>query len=586
VGILMSHLPSVKEVGGVTVIGGGTYTATKTLQVKAAPTKTKTVSNVALTGNVATLTTSAEHGFIVGESVAISGLTNTFFNGTYAITSTPSTTTFTYALTHANFTSAADSGTVTVSQTANIVEWQDGVGTTVASVSPAGYIALQVNNVSANPLSISNIADGYTTVRISNATHSGMDFGLSPTGVSSHFYIYSLRTGSPLMTLDDFGKMWVGVDSSITQMAPSQLFVSANSASTKGIISRGFTSQSANLLECQNSIGTPIFLVAANGCPSAPDGTNSERFGSGASATGSNAVSIGKNAASTGSDNSVLIGGGSSLSVGSHNSVVVGANLSVVSDHTTAVGTGMTGSIGGFCAVVGNGIAAGCANAVAIGYGASVTGGSNGTIAIGNGATTTAAGQIVFDSTAFGLTDAYWGGVTKVSPVGFTQHATGGSGANVAGANYTVAGGQGTGTGIGGSFIVQTSAAGSTGSTLNGLTTRLTIDSTGLATFTGTVVAPAFVAAIASKSAGYTLTSSDSVVLGDATSAGFTVTLPNATTAGNGREYTVKKIDSSANAVTIGTTASQTIDGASTVVISVQYDSITVVAFSGAWYIK
>jgi hypothetical protein len=79
---------------------------------EAAEVLTKTVSNKALTSNVATLTTSAAHGFIVGQSVTVSSVDSTF-NGTYVITSKTSTT-FSYAKTAANVTSVAASGTAIV----------------------------------------------------------------------------------------------------------------------------------------------------------------------------------------------------------------------------------------------------------------------------------------------------------------------------------------------------------------------------------------------------------------------------------------------------------------------------------------
>jgi hypothetical protein len=75
---------------------------------------TKTVSNKALTSNVATLTTSATHGFAVGDYVVVSSVDATF-NGTYVVASVPTTTTFTYAKTATNVTSAAASGSAVVS---------------------------------------------------------------------------------------------------------------------------------------------------------------------------------------------------------------------------------------------------------------------------------------------------------------------------------------------------------------------------------------------------------------------------------------------------------------------------------------
>jgi len=74
----------------------------------------KTVSNKALTSNVATLTTSTTHGYLEGDVVVVSGVDATF-NGTFSITAVPTTTTFTYAKTASNVTSAAASGSSSVS---------------------------------------------------------------------------------------------------------------------------------------------------------------------------------------------------------------------------------------------------------------------------------------------------------------------------------------------------------------------------------------------------------------------------------------------------------------------------------------
>lgn len=63
---------------------------------------------------------------------------------------------------------------------------------------------------------------------------------------------------------------------------------------------------------------------------------------------------------------------------------------------------------------------------------------------------------------------------------------------NAAGANFTIQCSQGTGTGVGGSFIVQVAPAGTTGSSQNALVTVLTIDASQNATFTGQVSATSF----------------------------------------------------------------------------------------------
>jgi hypothetical protein len=68
---------------------------------------TKTVSNKALTSNIATLTTgSTAHGYEVGQSVTVSGVDATF-NGTYIITATPTPTSFRYAKTAGDVASTA-----------------------------------------------------------------------------------------------------------------------------------------------------------------------------------------------------------------------------------------------------------------------------------------------------------------------------------------------------------------------------------------------------------------------------------------------------------------------------------------------
>ena len=75
---------------------------------------TKTISNKALTSNVATLTTSDAHTFLVGDVVVVSGVDATF-NGTFNIIAVPTATTFTYAKVNANVTSAVATGSAAVS---------------------------------------------------------------------------------------------------------------------------------------------------------------------------------------------------------------------------------------------------------------------------------------------------------------------------------------------------------------------------------------------------------------------------------------------------------------------------------------
>lgn len=81
-----------------------------------------------------------------------------------------------------------------------------------------------------------------------------------------------------------------------------------------------------------------------------------------------------------------------------------------------------------------------------------------------------------------------------------------------------------------------------------------------------------------------TAQASDHTILVNATSANRTVTLPAAASNAK-RLYKVKKIDASGNTVTIDGNASETIDGATTKVLSTQYQSIEIHCDGTSWWI-
>lgn len=94
-------------------------------------------------------------------------------------------------------------------------------------------------------------------------------------------------------------------------------------------------------------------------------------------------------------------------------------------------------------------------------------------------------GATTLNNISFPSTATFQHGAADVdtAPVAQTirsQGALAGGTSNVAGANLTVIVSPGKGTGAGGSFIVQTAPAGSTGTVVNAPVTALTIDSTGL----------------------------------------------------------------------------------------------------------
>jgi len=93
--------------------------------------------------------------------------------------------------------------------------------------------------------------------------------------------------------------------------------------------------------------------------------------------------------------------------------------------------------------------------------------------------------------------------------------------------------------------------------------------------------------AVDAKTAAYTITTGDATktIAVDATSGALTITLPAAASATNGFEVTVKKTDSSANAVTIDGNAAETIDGATTLALSNQNDSATLRCDGSNWFV-
>lgn len=189
----------------------------------------------------------------------------------------------------------------------------------------------------------------------------------------------------------------------------------------------------------------------------------SEHFGALSSATGINNVALGASA-TTGGPGSIAIGTSSTASQASGLGIAIG----YLANNTT------NGSV-----VIGQSAAStGGANAVAIGSGTAAS--FNFSIALGVNSATTAANQLVIGS-AQNITEAYiGGGVTSATPPASVKIlTTGGSGSNIAASDMILAAGKGTGTGAGGTVRIQTSILGTTGSTLQTLTDRVTADNLG-----------------------------------------------------------------------------------------------------------
>lgn len=321
--------------------------------------------------------------------------------------------------------------------------------------------------------------------------------------------------------------------SSLTQRTNMNFIGKGISASDDGVSTTNITLYAATATQdgvvttlAQSFAGVKTF----NSPPTSPSsGTASEAFGSGSSATNTNSTALGNTAASTGSG-ATVIGQGSSSSAS--NSTVVGQGISIAtSSGQTAIGQGAQAngqnsiSIGlsanarqPNCIAIGQSTTSGGGsssnernivigslanaqgdNSVSIGYSAAggtsanknVTIGSSAAaianmsncIILGASATNTASNQFVAGSTSSPIDNAYFGnGVTNSTPTQIRFNATGGSGTNIIGGDLNLAGGISTGNAFGGAINLQTSDPGSSGTTAQTLSTKMTISKDGVTT--------------------------------------------------------------------------------------------------------
>ncbi len=101
---------------------------------------------------------------------------------------------------------------------------------------------------------------------------------------------------------------------------------------------------------------------------------------------------------------------------------------------------------------------------------------------------------------------------------------------------------------------------------------------------TGTTTGGAFGLTSLTKTSSFTASNSETIYFCDASSGSITVTLPATADSGN-RVYYIVKIDGSANNVTIDGNASETINGSTTKVITVQYTSLTISTDGSNWFV-
>ena len=253
---------------------------------------TRTVSNKALTSNIATLTTSASHTYLAGDVVVVSGVDATF-NGTYNILAVPTATTFTYAKTASNVTSTSATGTAAVSARRKFSgiarDASDGVikafkdattkPTSTIDFSEAGlaYADVRVGGLTASSLTVGDVSsteigylDGVTssiqTQLNAKANLAGPTFTGTvtvPSTITSGSAVITLpTTTSTLATTADLASYTPLLQTTVTPSFTSNAYTLQSTDKDKVVLlSNGSTAGTVTIPTGTYSTGTVLTLV-------------------------------------------------------------------------------------------------------------------------------------------------------------------------------------------------------------------------------------------------------------------------------------------------------------------------------------
>ena len=212
-----------------------------------ASTLTNTVTNKALTSNVATLTTGTAHSLAVGDIVVV-GTVDATFNGTHVVASVPTSTTFTFAKTNANVTSAAVSPAGTTSAAtkrrfAGVVrDASDGVikafkdatakpsGSVNFSESGLAFADMRVAGLTASSATITSATIGdvsNTELQYLNNVSSNIQTQLDAKAV----YPVQTSQSGKYLTTDGTSTSWATVDALPAQANNSGYYLTTNGTS-------------------------------------------------------------------------------------------------------------------------------------------------------------------------------------------------------------------------------------------------------------------------------------------------------------------------------------------------------------------
>lgn len=391
-------------------------------------------------------------------------------------------------LAHANtwtggqvFNIVSPSGTFGVGTTAN-ERFGAGAGNNAATGD--GNTAFGKNALKSVSAGIQNVAIG-TALQSVTTGNNNVAVGYAALNVNNGDYNTALGTFSLLNNTTGAQNLAIGygaLQNNTTGSYNTAFGVNASSANNAN-----YTVTMGSASSADKDYNIAIGYGVAN------SGISSIQIGALGNVSGDYSIGIGQSVTLTGSS-SLVIGYGAGAGVAG---TALGYNASAPNTGNIAIAASANSS--GIASVaIGYGSLSSGTASLALMQGASAT--ANYAFGIGYNNAASAIGALSFGSYGGNATahSVSWGsdvsnavamflGASDVSgtPPNVTYTATKGSGSNVAGANVTLAGGQSTGSGSGGSFIIATSPAGAGGSALNALVTRITVASDGKTGFFG-----------------------------------------------------------------------------------------------------
>lgn len=254
--------------------------------------------------------------------------------------------------------------------------------------------------------------------------------------------------------------------------------VTANACSTGGAAAGGDVALQANFCGPDNATNVEIGSCTND----ASAGTGGQNTAIGNTATINNSTTA-----------STAIGSGVSIVATGNANTAVGSNISI-----QGVGGGGIIAFGPNinCSSTGN-------NDIVIGNTAACLTNSANSLVIGPTAVNTASNQAVFGGNGFGYTDIYFGeGVANTTAVAYTIRGTGGSGADNAGGDVTIAPGLGTGNSTGEQVNIGRGLQGVTSSTAHSLAHGFTVCESKIGSIGSGSAQALAVVSLASNSAG------------------------------------------------------------------------------------